>query len=454
MENKTNSTKLGILYSIPSFLEGMLAQMENTFFFFFMTDIALLSTAATAKVSSIGSALIAVSSLFSGVVMQSITFKKGKYRPWLIYGGIGILIGRFMQFTKINASESVLIIWFIVGYVLMNFAYAFTSTSYNALVSMISPDNDTRVKIVSWKTVASNIMKLIFGAVSVGFIAMFDNAVTGYSVFGNITGVLAFAGCLFLFYISRNSDDAKLAGTAEKKEDTTKVNIIEMLKYTFINKNAILFLLAMWCKVASSLLITFSVAYYYNYTANNPAMLSVYLTLSSFITILAAFVTPFLAKLCKGVRNTYGISLFGYAVVFVLAFILKTNALIVTILLSINQFFWGVYQSAELPLFMGVIDYTEYKTGKDLTAFMMSVWTFSIKVGIVIANASLSFGLLKIGFEATAITESAIASLPVVVFLIPAVYAVLGGVFTFLIPLSDAKIQEYRELNKAKKEAK
>ncbi len=457
-KNKVSSTKLGIIYSIPSFLWGMLAKMENTFFIFFLTNIALLSTAGMAKVTSIGATLIAFSSLFSGIIMQSVTFKSGKYRPWLIYGGIAVLIGRFMQFTALpNKSEGFLVAWFLIGYVLMNFAFSFTTTSYNSLILVVAPNSDTRMKINSWKNLANSVMQLIFGATAVGFIAKFgQTAAAGYAIYGNMTSILFFAGCLFLWSISKNEDTtvAATAATEVKVEDKTKVNIWEMVKYSFGNKNTILFLLAMWCKVASSLLINFSLAYYYTYNVGSKALLTTYLTLSTFITIIACYLTPFIAKIFKGSRNTYGSAMVGYFAVFVLAFLLKSNPVIVTILIAINQFFWGIYQSAELPLFMGVIDYTEYKTGKDLTAFMMSIWTFAIKIGIIIANSTLAFGLLKIGFEAKAVTDSAISKIPIIVFLFPAGYAILGAIFAFLIPLTDDKIAEYHEKNQASKAAK
>lgn len=453
MEQKTSSvesTKLAIKFAIPTFLEGMLAQMENSYFIFFMSSICLMSTAAVAKVTGIGSTLIAISSLFSGIIMQSITFKKGKYRPWLIIAAVGILIGRAMQFTKINASENVLVTWFIVGYLLMNFAYAFTCTAEQSLMTSAAPDGSTRVKMSSWRTVGSNVMKLIFGAVALPFIQSFASEVAGYSVMGIITGVLAAIGGFFLFFTTKPSDDVQVVA-GDKSKDNTKVNIIEMLKYTVINKDAILFYLAMWFKVASSLLIAFSISFYFQYYVGNMAMMTIYLTSSSFVKIVGSFVTPYIAKLFKGVRNTYGGALIGYCVLFVVCFLLKGNPAVVAVILSINEFFWGVYQSAELPLYMGVIDETEYKSGKDLTAFMMSVWTFGIKVGIIIANFCLTQGMLTIGFEAAAVTEEAVSKLPIICLLGPALLAALAAVFTFLIPLTDDKIAEYRAANAAKK---
>ncbi len=454
MEKKVSSTKLGLMFAVPQFLWGALARMENTFFFFFLTNVALLSTAAMAKVTSIGSTLIAFSSILSGIIMQSANFKGGKYRPWLLYGSIGVLIGSFMQFTTLtNAAQGTLVIWFTVGYVLKNFAYSFTTTSYASLITVVSPDNDTRMKINSWGMLGSNIMQMIFGATAVAFVAFFSKPATGYGVLGNLVSIFAILGFLYLWWVARDADKG-FTDSEVKVEDRTKVNIWEMIKYSIGNKYTILFLLAMWCKVASSLLINFSIAYYYTYNAGSTALLTSYLTLSTFITIIACYITPYLAKLFKGARNTYGYALIGYFAVFIIAYLLKSSVTAVTILISINQFFWGIYMSAELPLFMGIIDYTEYKTGKDLTAFMMSLQTFSIKVGIIIATSSLAFGLLKIGFEATAMTQSAIDKIPIVVFLFPAIYSLIAAGCTFLIPLTDDKINEYREKNKASKISK
>ena len=183
------------------------------------------------------------------------------------------------------------------------------------------------------------------------------------------------------------------------------------------------------------------------------SLLTFYLSATSFIAIIGSFITPFLAKLFKGTKNTYSGGMLVYGLLLLAAFFAKSSVLAVTILACAAQLFWGVYMSAEQPLFLAVIDYTENKTGKDLRAFMLGLNTFCIKVGNIIATTTIGIALLKIGFDAANVTEHALKWLPFVVLGIPAIYAFISCTSSGLLPLSDSEIVRLRKENEAREAA-
>lgn len=443
---KINTNKADFLGAFPAFFMGALAYMENSFFVIFLTNYAMLSTKGMGTVTSLGSTLIAFASLISGVLMQKINFKSGKYRPWLIPMGILIIIGRYMQFTKINASENVLVIWFMAGYLISNFAFSFTTTSHGALCGAMATEPEHRVQMGAWKMGFGRLMQLLFSLVAVNMIAALggDNPARGYSIVGTGNAVLHFIGCLMLFIVTKNVNDAARDAKGEVKENA-RVSIWEMIKYSIFNKCTILFMLASWFKVGSNMVLAMTMAYYYTYIGGDMSLFTVYLTATSFVAIAGSVITPFLCKLFKGTRNTYSGGMLVYGLFLLAAFFLKGNVLVVTILAVCAQLFWGVYMSAEQPLFLAVIDYTENKTGKDLRAFMLGLNTFCIKVGNIIATTTIAVALGAIGFEAANVTAAALKGLPFVVLGIPAIYAFISCTSSRLLPLPDDEIRRLRQ---------
>ena len=444
---EVNSKKATWILSIPMFLTGALAYLENNFFAIFLTNVALLSVAAYTTVTVTGSSIIAFASLVSGILVQKINFKKGKNRPWLIPMAIAIVVGRYMQFTPIKAAESTMVIWFLVGYVLTNFAFSITSICYDSIVQRAVTEPNLRVNTGAYRMLGSNLMQFLFSLVAVTLI---DKA--GYSITSLIVSLLTLAGYVFLYVTTKDIPDA----TVDEKgqiTDEQKLSFWEMIKYSIFNKCVILYVLGNIIKTGANIVVVMTMAYYYTYVAGDMALMGVYLSITTFLSIFGAFITPFLAKLFKGPRNTYCWSLAIWAAGLLVAFFCAKSVLIVTICMCVNQLFWGVYMAASGPLFMGCIDYAENKSEKDLRGFLQGLNTFSIKAGNILATTTIGIGLAKIGFNAENMPESAIKALPTLIFLIPAIYALVTVVLYRLLPLTNEYLQQLADENAARREA-
>ena len=444
---EVNSKKATWLLSVPMFLTGALAYLENNFFAIFLTNVALLSVAAYTTVTVTGASIIAFSSLVSGILVQKINFKKGKNRPWLIPMSIAIVIGRYMQFTPIKAPENTLVIWFLVGYVLTNFAFSITSICYDSIVQRAVTEPNLRVNTGAYRMLGSNLMQFLFSLVAVTLI---DKA--GYSVTSLIVSLLTLAGYIFLYVTTKDIPDA----TVDEKgqiTDEQKLSFWEMIKYSIFNKCVPLFVIGNIIKTGGNIVVVMTMAYYYTYIAGDMSLMSVYLSITTFLSIFGAFITPFLAKLFKGPRNTYCWSLAIWAAGLIVAFFFAKNVLIVTICMCVMQLFWGVYMAASGPLFMGCIDYAENKSGKDLRGFLQGMNTFSIKAGNILATTTIGIGLAKIGFDAANMPESAIKALPTLIFLVPAIYALITVVLYRLLPLTNEYLKQLADENAARRAA-
>ena len=444
---EVNTKKAVWLLAVPAFLTGILAYLENNFFAIFLTNVAMLSNEAYTKVTVTGASIIAFSSLVSGILVQKVNFKKGKNRPWLIPMSIAIVIGRYMQFTPIKAAESTLVLWFMGGYVLTNFAYSVTSICYDSIVQRAITEPNLRVNNGAYRMLATNLAQFLFSLVA---ITLIDKA--GYSVTSLIVSLLTLAGYAFCYATTKNIPDATVDSKGQIT-DEQKLSFWQMIKYSIFNRCVPLFVIGNIIKTGANMVCMMTMAYYYTYVAGDMSLMTIYMSITTFLSIFGAFITPFLARLFKGPRNTYCWSLAIYALGLIAAFFFAKNVLIVTVCLCIMQLFWGVYMAASGPLFMGCIDYAENKSGKDLRGFLQGINTFSIKAGNILATTTIGIGLAKIGFNAANMPESAVKALPVLTFLVPAIYSLITVVLYRLLPLTNEYLQKLADENAARRAA-
>ena len=77
--------------------------------------------------------------------------------------------------------------------------------------------------------------------------------------------------------------------------------------------------------------------------------------------------------------------------------------------------------------------------------FLMTIFSLSPKVGGIFQGLILGVGLSLIGFNAENITDQAIAGLPVLFALLPAILLAIVIVAMLLYPLTDKKIAEMKK---------
>ncbi len=446
MEGQSSPKVNKVLYSIPYGICSWMPYLENTFFAIFLTDVIRLSAVSMANLMSIGSTLIAISAIVSGILIQKGNSKIGKYRPWILYAGIAAGSFKYMMFSNPGfKTEIILVIWFLIGYVGSNFAFNLTMTSHIAMLPMIAHEPKERIKVSAIMQITGCIAGVIFSAFSVSLISILGAGVksTGYSRLALIVGISVIAVMILLFKITKPVDvPQQYIISGENAVDITKVSILQMLKYTFINKPMILYLVGTTGKTAASLIIAMLVAYYYTYVAKDFSMLTVYLTVNTICGVIGSAIAPFISKIVKGNKNTFMCGLVIYVIFVVCAYFANANALLFTIFLSLAYIGWAVILSADLAVFSSVTDYVEYKKGKDLKGFMMAMWSFAIKFGIIIASATVGYGLAAIGYDPANVTLNAINGIRILITIIPIGYLLLSIVGMMFFPITDKKLIE------------
>ena len=139
--------------------------------------------------------------------------------------------------------------------------------------------------------------------------------------------------------------------------------------------------------------------YYFGYVLNNAGFLEHFILAISvatfFGTVIAAWIGVRIGK-----RNAYWMSLILSAFVFFSAAFIETNTYSFTIVFSIGSMLGMIAGSMITALFADTVVYGEWKTGKNIQAFIMSLLMLPIKLGLLLRSGIMAVGFTTIGYIA------------------------------------------------------
>ena len=79
----------------------MMSSMETMFLLFFLTDVAKLPMSITGIITGSTAMVDAISAVLAGIVIDKVTFKNGKFRPWLLICPPVVTVFFVLCFTNI-----------------------------------------------------------------------------------------------------------------------------------------------------------------------------------------------------------------------------------------------------------------------------------------------------------------------------------------------------------------
>jgi GPH family glycoside/pentoside/hexuronide:cation symporter len=446
-KSKSIYTGPSVRYGITNGFSTLLTMVASTYFAFYLSSVVKIETATMATIITVSSLVDLISVPVVAVLLQKMKFKKGgKLRPWLLIGGVGAALLRWLNFTNIGLTGASQAIWFAGTYILSYFFFNLAYSAFTGILPLMAKTPSDRVAFASTRIVFNSVGKFLFSLSSIAVINAFGGrtSATGYSVLALVIAVLVAFGFWQLFMGTKEYD---VIETIEVKGGKTKdqydASIWEMIKCT-ITKPFVLYLVGASCKGTTYFIITGLTAYYYSFVVNDMNMMALYMTLSTFLMIVGAALTPYASKFFKGSRNAFALGLLVYGLVMGTAYFLGKTALPFTIIMSTAFLFYSVGHSAEAAVYSFVVDYTQWKSGKDLKPFMMSLFSLVPKIGTTIGAAILGYGLVAVDFNSKlkVQTPGAIEGIRGLLSALPAILAVVGALAIFLCPLTEQKIAE------------
>jgi Na+/melibiose symporter-like transporter len=419
-------------YGVGDMFFSLLVCMEIYYFNAFLTDYAKFSMVIVNFIVLVVGAADILCALAAGVVLQKVSLKfGGKYRSWLLICPPMVALLFILQFSKIGGeyiAAAIIIFGFLASHLLWNVQFGATG----ALVGSLTQLPDERTILSSSRAQGTAAASLIFsfaGPFMILFFSKLTSDIIGFSITIVIFGIMMILGYLYIYKITAVADlSENQVVNIETKE--TKKTLKEIVALVFKNPPLLWLIVAETFRNMLIFIVLSFAFYYFGYVLNRPDFLTVFILANSVATLLGTFAAPWIG-IKIGKRKAYWISLILAALVFLSMAFIEASPWSFTIVFCIAAMLGMISGSMQTALFADTVVYGEWKTGKNIQAFTMSLLMLPVKLGLLIRSGIINLGLMSIGFVVGKSTPEVVSGISSIMIYSPAIASILAGVIFY-----------------------
>ena len=320
------------------------------------------------------------------------------------------------------------------------------------LISILTTDVGERMRLSTRNIQLGTFSQVIFGIVVVKYVLSYfseQSATWGYFYTALILGLVQVLGYWNLFYLTKGYDTYD---PDKKHDDAGNLSLLDLIK-VLKNRHLLMLMFADFAVNLGIFSLQALTVYYFKYITGNEGFMAWYLTALGIATWLSAVIAPIITKIF-GKKGTYLFAAAWGTVGFtLLRFFSAANPYIYTAIVVISVLGSRSSYAIRQAMYMDTAEYGFYKSGKDGSAFLMSMVTLPVKISIWLAQTIAVGGLALIAYEANqAVTEAFKSSLMNIICFIPAACSLITIAVMVFYSLSDKKLAIYMAAN-AKKRA-
>ncbi len=401
--------KLG--YAMGDMGCGFSFQLVSTFMQLFYLQYIGIKAEDYAIIILISKAFDAVNDVVIGNLVDTKRIgKKSKYMPWIIAGGLILVIFNVMIFAPVASfSYAGKYVWCLIGYCLWSIAYTMVNVPYGSLHSVITNDPQERVSLSTFRSVGAALPAIVIMIVLPGIVYnKVTNPVTGLEeeILKGET-LLPVALVMSIVAFTTLWGTTKLVKERVQREDdgqsTTGVKAFFSAFKSFFTNRAMVG--ATIATVASVALFNSTMAlnnmvfqYFFQDTGKvGIAMIGSYAPMVIFIAIVGKITAKF------GKKNVIVSCMLVGAISGLVSMFVpitpdgKGMILYIICLMGLN-IGNAVFQISVWAIVADCIEVSYRKTGKSEEGSLYALYSFFRKLSQGIGQAVVSWGLIAIGF--------------------------------------------------------
>jgi glucuronide carrier protein len=391
-------------YAAGDVSNNLTFSMVSAFLLIYYTDVVGISAAAAGTLFLLVRIWGGVTDLFAGRRVDETSTRWGRFRPYLLFGSVPLLITLIALFSVPGGlSYPARMIWAYVSYAAFSLAYSFVNIPYGSLAAAMTQEPEQRAKLSTARMVAASLTILVIAFVVSPQISGAGDLQRSLTITTVVFAVIGLAFYLWCFATTRET----------VQRDVERASLRDTLGMMRHNRPLVLL-------CASSLLFLtgmFSlqtVGVYYARDVLGNADLYIVLTIVQTVgMIVAAVVVPgavgALGKkrvylvagviaavggagvaLSPGSRPAVGITAFG--------------------VLGVGM---GIINTLIFALQADTVDYGEWKSGVRAEGGSYAVLSFTRKAGQGVGGALAAFTIGLGGYVAGAATQSSAADISI-----------------------------------------
>jgi len=427
--------------------QNLIYQTISMYLLFFYTNVYDLDPAVAAVMFLVVRIIDVLWDPVVGAFVDKRTPKWGKYRTYLIFGGIPLTVFAILCFWNGFTGS---LLYAYITYVGLSMCYTLVNVPYGALNASLTRDTNEITKLTSVRMFMANIGGLAVGMGVPMVLRLFDPTEieslsikdSAWFITMTIYGVVGLGLLIFCF-----SQCKERVVMDSKATDNVKVSDLWM---EFVHNRPLRVLAFFFITAFGMMAISNAAgAYYINYNMDGTAeQLSVFMGLGSIPAFIFMPLIPAIKRLVgkKGMFYIFLVTaIIGMAMLYVVSVV---PALKHMWIVYIAQFIksTGVivatgYMWALVP---EVISYGEYVHGRRISGIVNALTGIFYKAGMALGGVVPGLVLAAVGFQNGAYAQSATAQQGILwlVAVIPAILLVLAMFIISRYELDDDKIDE------------
>lgn len=402
----------------------MLFTMVSMYFMYYLTDVLDLPDETMWIMTGALTALRifdAVNDPLMGVLVDNTRTRWGKFKPWLVLGGIigGSLT--FLLFTDLGFSGMGYVISFVVIYLAWDLTYGANDIAYWSMLPALSLDQAEREKIGAFARICANAGMYI---AVIGVPAATGALGNDRSAWSKVAGAIVLIMGLFLtITIFGVKEDRRI----QAKADTTPLR--EVASVLFHNDQLMVTAISMGLFMIGYITTTSFGIYFFKYAFKNEGMYMVFAGILGVSQLLALSIFPAFTKRYPR-KRLYDLAMGLVVAGYVLFFFSPMNMLPIGaagLILFIGQSFIQVLM---LMFLADCVEYGQWKLGRRNESITFSVQPFINKIGGAISSGIVGTTLILSGINAAPtpldVTPSGLMLLKIAMMILPLVFILSG----------------------------
>ena len=434
------STRIGTAqylgYAAGEVANNLTFSMVSAFLLIYYTDVAGITASTAGTVFLVVRIWGGITDLVAGRRVDETSTRWGRFRPYLLFGSIPLLIFLVALFSiPSGLSNGSKIGWALVTYVLFQLSYSFVNIPYGSLAAAMTQEPDERAKFSAGRVVAASLTILLIAVVVSPQISGGEDLQRSLTFITMAFAVIGFVLYLWCFFTARE--------TAQHHEEG-RAGLVASLR--MMGRNRPLMVLC-----ASSLLFLtgmFSlqtVGVYYARDVLGHADLYIVITIVQTVGMIAAAGLIPKAVEAFGKKRTY---IIAGVIAFIggLAVAVAPGSIpaIGLVSFAVLGFGLGVINTLIFALQPDTVDYEEWVSGVRTEGASYSLLSFTRKAGQGVGGAAAAFTIGLGGYVSGAAGQSdaALTAIRIAAGAVPAIVILAASAVMLTYPLTEDALRK------------
>jgi glycoside/pentoside/hexuronide:cation symporter, GPH family len=414
-------------YGLGDFGFNLFFTTSSLYLLFYYTDVLGLPPATAGWVFAAALIWDALFDPAMGYIANRTRTRWGRYRPYLLFGGIPLAISWALVFLPVSLEGTALLVFAAGTHILFRTLFAVVNMPYLALSAVMTSDSHERGVLASVRMMAAASCGIIVAVFTLKLVDMFGGGREGFFIVACLYGALATATFTISFLTVREQ------AIDVNEEHPTIPEMLTMLRH---NRAFWIVCAAMLAGGVGGTVLNKMLPYYFKYTLGREDLIGPAIGTAAGAILLSMPVWTWVMR--KTSKRTMWIagSVIGVAAYGAFWIAPPEPRFVIPIMI-----FLGIGGGAGYLGFWAMmpdtVEYGEWRSGTRSEGAIFGFVSLIQKGSLGLAAAALGEGLARAGYVANSVqSDATLASIKVIMIGVPAACATIAAIAISFYPIT------------------